>query len=112
MFGARRALEKALSVVLAENADLKQRLRDSDVERAKLLDRIMALTNPGALREVTRPPLPRPEAPPADSPESDEAMNDRGSRYPGSEVYVPPSRPATPPEPRFAPTPDQNEQAS
>jgi len=103
VFGARRALEKALDVVSAQNADLKQQIRDLELEKRELLDRIMSLTYPGALREVRRPPQPRDEATPAD-PDPDE---ERVYRFPGSDLLVEPSRPATPPVPRFAPSDDE-----
>jgi hypothetical protein len=107
VFG-KRALEKALSITLAENADLKQRLRDSDIERAKLLDRIMALTNPGALREVNRPSLSKGdwETPPTPSTEPQSTKKERLHRFPGNEVMVLPTRHPTPPTP-FPPPPEK-----
>lgn len=109
MFG-KRALEKALSITLAENADLKQRLRDADLERSKLLDRIMALTNPGALREVNRPPSSKGdwETPPAVSTEPNEHTKKRTriNRFPGNDLLVQPTRRPTPPSP-FPPPPEK-----
>ena len=107
MFG-KRALEKALSITLAENADLKQRLRDSDIERSKLLDRIMALTNPGALREVNRPPPSKGdwETPPAVSTKPQSTTKKRVNRFPGNDLMTQPTRQPSPPSP-FPPPPPQ-----
>jgi len=99
VFG-KRALEKALNIVVAENADLKQRVRDVEAEKALLLDRIMALTNPGALREVHRP-LPKGSEV---LPEEPEEQKHKRHRYPGNDLMAPPTRPATPPNPFPSPT--------
>lgn len=51
----------ALSALQAENSDLRAQLRlereQFEVERQHLIDRILALTHPPALREVRRTPL-------------------------------------------------------
>jgi hypothetical protein len=50
----------ALSTLQAENTDLRQQLRlereQSEAAKRELVDRILALTNPPALREVRRTP--------------------------------------------------------
>lgn len=70
MFG--KTLTNIVAALRAENTDLRQQLRlereSWSTERQKLLDRILALTAPGALREVARPtpaqrPLETPSAP-------------------------------------------------
>lgn len=59
MFQNRR-IEAALRALQAENSDLRaQLLRERAQfaeERQHLLDRLLAMTNPGALREVRRAP--------------------------------------------------------
>jgi hypothetical protein len=96
MFG-KRALEQALSIALASNSDLKQQLQDRDNRIEKLLDRLMALTNVGALREVNRP-LPEGSEPPAEEPQS-EPKKQRVNRFPGNEMLALPTRPPTAPTP-------------
>ena len=109
MFG-KRALEKALNITLAENADLKQQLRDAQAREDKLLDRLMALVNPGALREVNRP-LPSKgswETPPDDS----ENPTKKPNRFPGNDLLTPPTRQPTPPNPFPPPPPPEPEKVS
>jgi len=93
MFG-KRALDQALTIALAQNSDLKQQLQERDNRIEKLLDRIMALTNVGAFREVHRP-LPKGSEPPAE----DQAKEPRVNRFPGNEALAPPTRPPTAPTP-------------
>jgi hypothetical protein len=70
MFQASRHLEKALAIVTSELTDLRDQYRREreawDAERKELLDRIMALTSPGAMRQFRQPaksPPPLPKEP-------------------------------------------------
>lgn len=68
MFGS-KALERALSALVAENTDLRRSLNDERQrwaeERQQLLDRLIACTNPAATRELKRQPTTTPPSTPA-----------------------------------------------
>lgn len=106
MFG-KRALEKALASAHSLISDQRQEIADLRRERDGLLNRIMALTNVGSLREYSRL-LPSEESTPPVSPESDNETP-RLRRFPGNETLKPPSRPPTPPTPRMPYTPSEDQ---
>lgn len=54
-----------ISSLRAENADLLARIAKDGEERQKLIDRILALTSPSALNQVSPPPRPVSAAPKA-----------------------------------------------
>lgn len=94
-----RRYEAALSALQAENTDLRQLLRElqaqHSAERQLLLDRIMALTAPGGLREVKRAPSATSAAP--------EAADPTGSKprtfiHPGGHLKSHPPFPSRPPQ--------------
>lgn len=92
MFGSRR-VEAALAALQAENSDLRQQLR---LERAQaaanlqtLLDRLLAATNPSALREVRRTP----DRGPVQAPDQRRRLNYPGSTAPSLRPPSPPSHP-------------------
>jgi hypothetical protein len=95
MFG-KRALEQALSIALASTSDLKQQLQERDNRIEKLLDRIMALTNMGALREVNRP---LPEGSEPSSEDTPVEPKKRISRFPGNDLMTLPTRQPEAPTP-------------
>ena len=83
-----------IAALRAELSDLRTRyqqvLDQGAEERRALVDRILALTHPGALREVKRTPLGEQSAP----------ANPRRIHYPGTDTRVappPPSKPLFPP---------------
>lgn len=57
-----------MQILRAENADLRNQLERASEERQKLIDRVIALSNPPALHQVTPRPQPPPKAfpPPAE----------------------------------------------
>jgi hypothetical protein len=87
-------MEAALSALRAENSDLRVQLRleraEWATERQTLVDRLLALSAPAALREVRRAPPqePAPSALATDRP--------RRIHYPGYTSYL---RPPSPPHP-------------
>lgn len=92
MFGSRTAA--LIAALQAENSDLRSTLRrERDAWAAQnqsLVDRILALTAPGGLREVKRDPSqPRPAEPPA---------TPRRFHYPGDRPSSYPALPAQPPQ--------------
>ena len=93
MFG-KQALETALQVALARIADQQDEIREGHSREEKLLDRIMALTNVGALREVHRP-LPKASEAPPESTEEPKQM--RSHRFPGNETLTLPTHRPEPP---------------
>jgi len=110
MFGSRRT-EAALAALQAENSDLRLQLRTERAqfaeERQNLLDRLLALTEPGALREVRRAPSPGPVPTP-----SPEHARRRRLNYPSSAApSVRPPDPATPPTPGTRPLTDSQVQS-
>lgn len=94
MFGSRR-FESVLAALRAENSDLRAQLRQEreswSTERQTLVDRILALSAPGALREVRRvlPATPEPKVGGHAAP--------RRLNYPGYAPYLRPPSPASPP---------------
>lgn len=90
-----RSVEAALSALRAENSDLRQQLRleraEWAEERERLIDRILALDRPAALREVRR--APQSQGPTNFSPQSERP---RRINQPG---YAPYQRPPFPPHP-------------
>ena len=95
MFG-RRQTDQLLVTLRAENSDLRAQLRLEREQRAeehlKLVDRILALSAPGALREARRVPSPSPE------PQAGPVSSQRGRlHFPGHVPYLRPPSPATPP---------------
>lgn len=82
-----RRSQEVVGLLAAEVSDLREQLRLREQqwaeERAQLLDRILALSNPNALREVRRPPNPEAHSAPADP-------RPRRLHYPG---YMPSFRP-------------------
>lgn len=100
MFGWRQRPNKedaAFQALAAENTDLRRALREErqahTAEVQGLLDRIMALTAPGAVRELKRQP-------PSTSPEPVEPTTSSRPRirYPGLSHISRPPLPATPPQ--------------
>lgn len=96
MFWSRRSTESVLAALRAENSDLRAQLRAEraqyESERTSLLDRILALSAPAALREVRRAP-PQESAPAAILPQT----RPRHPNYPGRATYLrPPSPPSLP----------------
>jgi hypothetical protein len=99
MFGWGRKSDAVLTVLRAENSDLRQTLRDEREawakERQTLVDRIVALANPAILRELRRvESAPRPATPAAAStlewrpnfPGMDQAYKDPPSREDGDRI--------------------------
>lgn len=92
MFQSNRHLQQALALITSELTDLRAQVREDKeawaLERKQLLDRIMVLTKPGALREMSPRPL---------SPNVLEPKNGATTRpnYPG---WHPDTRPASPTE--------------
>jgi hypothetical protein len=90
----RRRTEAVLTTLLAENTDLRQQLRAERAqwaeERLTLLDRVLAVDAPAALREVRRAP-PR---------ESSATPDPKRRRYPtGPAPSLRPPSPSAPPVP-------------
>lgn len=52
-----------ISSLRSENSDLRAEIAKASEERQKLIDRILALTSPSALRQVSPPPSPVSAAP-------------------------------------------------
>lgn len=95
MFTSRRTreLENLVTLLKSENSDLRAVLREERDERSRLLDRIMALTSPGALREVSRPPREPVAVPPVSQPPTMRRLH-----FPGYEPDTRPPSPTTPPQ--------------
>lgn len=92
----RRRTEAVLTTLLAENTDLRQQLRAERAqwaeERRTLLDRILAIDAPAALREVRRAPPRESSATPLPDP--------KRRRYPtGPAPSLRPPSPSAPPVP-------------
>ena len=99
-----RYVEGVLAALQAENSDLRQQLRAErekwEGEREKLLDRILALSAPGALREVRRAPSPHPQEPMGPP----GASRRQRLHFPGYTTDTRPPSPSTPPSaPAHAP---------
>jgi hypothetical protein len=84
-------MENRLATLRAEISDLRQQLREEREERKALIDRLIAATAPGALREARRVP-PAPGEGPADT-----GLKRHGINFPG---YEPNLRPPTPKPPQ------------
>lgn len=84
--------ELALSALQAENTDLRSQLRSEraqfETERLQLIDRLMALTNHLALREVRRTPQGEGESP---IPSPPRRTTSRLPPYPPRQTDPPPS---------------------
>lgn len=97
MFGSRRT-EAALAALQAENSDLRLQLRTERdqfaQERQQLLDRLLAVSVPNALREVRRAPTRGPGT------TFDVPQQRRRLHYPGEGVPT-----MRPPDPPSLPTP-------
>lgn len=93
MFWSRRT-EAILAALRAENADLRAQLRlersQSAAQIQALLDRLMAATNPAALREVRRTPG---QEPVPTAPEQRRRLNYPVSAAPSLRPPSPPSHP-------------------
>ena len=100
----RDARDRALDEQSARIADLKQQNADMLEEKRLLLDRIMALTNPAALREVHRQ-LPKAAGATVEALKNPKPQS---HRFPGNEVMVLPTRRPEPPAP-FPPEPSKTE---
>lgn len=92
----RRRTEAVLTTLLAENTDLRQQLRaeraQAAEERQALLDRVLAVEAPAALREVRRAPPREHGATPLPEP--------KRRRYPtGTASSLRPPSPSSPPVP-------------
>lgn len=102
MFTSRR-IESVLAALRAENSDLRTQLRLEREEAAQrekiLLDRVLALTNPGALRVVSRATPGTPSQEPVSTFPAE--YTPRRINYPG---YLASTRPPSPS--RSSPAPD------
>ena len=87
------AAQLALSALQAENSDLRAQLRlereQFEAERVTLIDRILSLTNPIALREVRRTPLG--ESAPSPFPDLQKSISRRLPPYPPRTTGTPPT---------------------
>lgn len=90
MFWSRRSTESALAALRAENSDLRAQLRAEraqwESERISLLDRLLALSAPAALREVRRAP-----------PQESAPFFPKRPRHPNYPGHAPSLRPPSPP---------------
>lgn len=98
MFGS-KALERAMTALVAENTDLRRALTDERAqwaaERQQLLDKLLACTNPAATRELNRTLKPTPPTSPDKAPKDE--MRPRRINFPGYKNSAP-----LPPYPRLA----------
>lgn len=93
MWLTKAAVESMMAQLRAENTDLRQQLRlereEWHKERLALLDRLLAVESPGALREARR--LPEPPRPPHVE------SGRRRLNFPGRQTDLRPPSPKTPP---------------
>jgi hypothetical protein len=106
MFWSRRSTESVLAALRAENSDLRAQLRAEraqwEADRISLLDRLLALSAPAALREVRRAPSQEPAAAAIHS----SKPRPRHPNYPGRATYLRPPSPPSLPTPGTSPLSD------
>jgi hypothetical protein len=89
MFGLGRRTDALLSILRAENSDLRQTLREERAawvaERQGLLDRIVALASPAVLRELRRDAAVQPTG----TPSPQRAVPEWRPNFPGVEDAYP-----------------------